>query len=713
VKRDGQQHGAQQRAGVGPPPAGLSRRHTALLGGISLALAATATLAALDVLFPPPLHRAQQLSLVVTDRHDAPLRAFPVEDGRWRLAAELQHIDPAFIEALLAIEDRRFFHHPGVDPLALLRAAMTLLRTGRVVSGASTITMQTARLLEPRPRRTLGAKFIEALRALQLERRLDKQQILALYLALAPYGGNLEGVHAASWAWFGREPARLTPAQIALLLALPQAPEARRPDRQPLAATQARARLLRRMVARGLLSPERAEEAAQEPIPARQAFPALAWHASDHIRAAHLAAPQALAQPAAMRSTLDMRLQLELERLVQETAAHAGRDVQVAALVVALDGRAVRAAAGSAGRDRAGGWLDLTRRARSPGSVLKPLIYALAFEDGLVMAGTRIEDLPRAFAGYEPGNFDREFRGEVTVAQALQQSLNVPAVQLLAAVGAPRYAATLALAGADVSLAPGGDGQGSLALALGGMAISVQDVASLYAALGSGGEALPLAWTEAAAAANRAARGHRLVSAQSAQRVLEILLDAPPPVGRMPARLLAGAPQMAFKTGTSWGFRDAWAAGITGGHAIVVWVGRPDGAPRPGVTGRQAALPLLFELAETAAHQGAPAMLTAGLATGGAIAPQHALARFGDAHDAPEILFPPDGAQLWSDTADRGFVPAARGSGPLRWYADGQLVTLDAAGAPWWRPEEEGFHELVVVDRDGRSARTRVRVSRF
>ncbi|MCC5870477.1 MAG: penicillin-binding protein 1C, partial [Gammaproteobacteria bacterium] len=414
-----------------------------------------------------------------------------------------------------------------------------------------------------------------------------------------------------------------------------------------------------------------------------------------------------------VRATLELGLQLELERLVRDAAISAGRDVQIAALVVEIDGRAVRAATGSAGRDRAGGWLDLSDRPRSPGSVLKPLIYAQAFEDGLVTAATRIEDTPRSFGGYAPANFDRGYRGEVTIAQALQQSLNVPAVQLLAATGAPRYAATLAMAGARPALPAGGHDAASLALALGGFGISVADVASLYAALGDGGQMRPLAWTEQAADSNRTGPAQAMVAGHAARRVLAVLSDAPPPDGRLPARLLAGAPQPAFKTGTSWGFRDAWAAGVVGEHVIVVWVGRADGAPRPGVTGQGAALPLLFDLADVLARRHTSGLIAAVQPARDAVGARDALRRFGERDPAPDIIFPPDGAEVWAEDQERSFVPAARGRAPLRWYSNGAPVPLDAAGAPVWTPGTPGFHELVVVDREGRSASTRVRVRTF
>lgn len=654
-------------------------------------------LAGLDRALPPP--PLPEVSVLVTDREGRALRAFPVEDGRWRLPVDLDSVDPAFLNALITIEDQRFHEHHGVDPLAVVRAAGSLVSSGRIVSGASTITMQTARLLEPRPRRTLLAKFIEMVRAIQLEWRYSKDEILQAYLTLAPYGGNLEGVRAASWAWFGHEPDVLTPDEIALLVALPQAPEARRPDLRPANAVAARARLLARMQAEGLISPDRAADAAEEPAPERRAFPALAWHASDRLAGAG----------GEVRSTLDIGLQTEIEALIERLADNAGERVQASALIVSLDGREVRAAVGSAGRDRPGGWIDLTRRARSPGSVLKPFIYGLAFEDGLAGPGTRIADLPRRFADYNPENFDRTFRGDVTIAEALQHSLNVPAVQILDAVGANRFLAAISFAGGRAILPRSQEGDAGLAIALGGLGITAEEIAIMFAALGDGGAALPLAWTPEAAENNRDAAGYPLLSAGAAQTLVEVMQRSPAPPGRMPARLTAGAPAIAYKTGTSYGFRDAWAAGVAGGYAVVVWVGRADGAPRPGATGRQAALPALFDIFDVLVRRDPQGIsrLPQGPVLPEARGP---LARFEPDATGPEIIFPPDGAEVWSDSTERSFALSARGGRDLRWYQRGAPLPVDAAGQSLWQPQGPGFYELTVVDGSGRSARTRVRV---
>ena len=671
------------------------------LRAAAVLLAGLVLLIALDRLFPPPLERAGAVSVVVEDRDGRALRAFPVEEGRWRLAADLERIDPAFIDALLAIEDKRFYTHPGVDPLAVMRASAQAVSRGRIVSGASTITMQTARLLEPRPR-TLGSKIIESVRALQIEARLTKDEILELYLTLAPYGGNLQGVRAASWAWFGREPDALTPDQIALLIALPQSPEARRPDLRPQTARRARAAILSRLAEAGWISPARAEDAAGEAlVQGRNVFPSEAWHAADTIRAR--------AQGSVIvRSTLALTLQHEAERIVRRLADQGERGVQASAIIVEIETRAVRAAVGSAGLDRAGGWIDLTTSRRSPGSTLKPLIYALAFDDGEAAPDTLIDDLPARFSNYRPENFDRSFRGEVTVADALQHSLNVPAVRVLDRVGAARFAAVLDQAGADPDIPGSLAGETGLAVALGGLGLSVRDLAGLYAALGDAGRALPLAWTEREVEANRSAPAHRLVSAESAAEIVDVLYGSPAPPGRMPAGLTPNAPRIAYKTGTSYGFRDAWAAGVTGGYAIVVWTGRPDAAPRPGVTGRAGALPTVFDLAD-AVSRWDPNFENDVSTLRPAPAPQP-LARFAPQDADPVILFPPDASELWADGPEHGFVLSARGEGPMRWYVDGRPVDPDAGGAAVFSPVQPGFYALTVVDGKGRSSSTRVRV---
>ena len=644
-----------------------------------------------------PLSKLHRSSPVVLDHNGVWLRALPVEDGRWRLRADLARTDPIFLRRLIALEDSRFWIHPGVDPVAGARALAAYIATGRIRSGGSTLTMQLARRLEPR-RRTFGAKALETVRALGLEARLGKQGVLAAYLTLAPYGGSLEGVRAASLAYFGHEPTVLTNAEQALLIALPQAPELRRPDLHPRAARRARARVLQRLVLRGLIGPQAAREAAAEPLPRRVAFPERAWAAAGEL--AQNAPPS---QPTVI-STLDARLQSQLEGLAAQTGVGQGEQSSAAIMVVETATRAVRACVSSAGRDRPGGWVDVTRSLRSPGSSLKPFIYAFAFEEGLLAPQTRLADAPLAFADYEPENFDRTFHGEVTAGQALQYSLNVPAVAVLSKVGPEAFEARLEATGAKLVRPRAGVADPGLALALGGEGVTLRDLAMLYAALADHGVARPLVWTEAEAR-RPSNRGRRLVSAEAADQVIAILRESPPPPGRAPPALSIGAPKLAFKTGTSYGFRDALAAGVGDGWTVVVWTGRPDGGARPGMTGREAALPLLFKVFD---------LLEGGSSTAQELpletAPS-ALTQADERGAGPQLLFPPDGASVMVDgygPASRGLALAALGD-HLRWYVDGSPIA-EANDQVVWRPAYPGFYRIVAMDEHGRAATSHVRI---
>jgi penicillin-binding protein 1C len=530
----------------------------------------------LDRAYPPPLERAEPVSTEVRDRHGELLRAFATPAGNWRLKADLDRIDPAFVRMLLAYEDRRFERHAGVDPLAMGRAAWQLLRHGRIVSGGSTITMQLARLLEGPRERTLATKLVQMLRALQIEARLSKRRILELYLTLAPYGGNLEGTTAAALAYFGKAPVKLTAAEAALLVALPQLPEARRPDRHPHAALQARDRVLERMVAAGVLDEAEAGQARRARLRAvRRNLP---------VHAAHLAQQAVQRAPAAgvHRTTLDRTIQMALETLVRERAGGMAARLSAAMLLVDHTTGEVVAHVGSPGIFDARRWgdIDMTNAVRSPGSTLKPFIYGLAFEDGLLLPETLIEDRPADFAGYRPANFDLTYQGTVTARQALQLSLNVPAIELLDAVGPQRLLARMGATGVRAELPD--DRPAGLAIGLGGIGLSLRDLVTLYAGLANGGRAVAL--NDGVGQAAAPVEGTRLLGASAGWNVADILAGTPKPEFARAA--------LAYKTGTSYGYRDAWAVGFDGRYVLGVWVGRPDNAAVPGLTGYATAAPL-------------------------------------------------------------------------------------------------------------------------
>ncbi len=531
-----------------------------------------------EALGPLDLARAGDGSTVVVDREGRLLRAFTTADGRWRLPVTTRDVDPRYLAMLVAYEDARFRDHGGVDPLAMVRAAGQAVTRGRIVSGGSTLTMQVARLLEPREERTLPAKLRQMVRAVQLEHRFSKDQILDLYLALAPYGGNLEGVRAASLAWFGKEPRRLSVGEAALLVALPQSPETRRPDRRPEAAREARERVLARVAARGIVTDPERVAAAAEPVPAaRRPGPMLAAHAAE---AAVRAAPDRKVH----RLAVDARLQATLEALLRERVPPLGPRLTAGLLVVDNATGDVRAHVGGLdylAAERAGA-LDMVHAVRSPGSALKPFIYALAFESGIAHPETVLDDRPSRFGLYAPENFDLSYQGTVTARRALQLSLNVPAVELLAEVGPAKLLARLRNAGADLVLpreAPPG-----LAIGLGGVGIRLTDMVRLYAGLARGGDAPALRWE----ADGRPQPSARVADPVAAWYVYDVLRGAPPPANSQAGRL-------AYKTGTSYGYRDAWAVGFDRRYTVGVWVGRPDGAAVTGLVGRQVAAPLLFD----------------------------------------------------------------------------------------------------------------------
>jgi penicillin-binding protein 1C len=556
----------------------------ALAAGVLLLLALAWVL---DRRFPPPLPdpRGGGASLVLA-RDGRPLRAFADADGVWRYPLDPGAVAPAYLEALLHYEDRRFLQHGGVDPLALLRAGAQALRQGRIVSGGSTLTMQVARILEPMPRSPTG-KLKQVLRALQLEWRLDKQAILGLYLDHAPFGGPIEGVEAAAQGYLGKSASRLSDAEAALLAVLPQAPSRLRPDRHPQAARHARDKVLERLAARGTWSPERVAAARIEAVVARRLRPPM--HAALAAERLRRSRPEA----ARIASTIDLDLQRWAEDRVSGWIERLPARSSAAVLVVDTATMEVLAyvGAGRFGDDERFGHVDMVQAPRSPGSTLKPLLYGLALDDGLIHAHSLLVDAPQDFDGYRPGNFDQRFRGPVDATSALQQSLNVPAVALLQALGPERFVARLAHGGLPLRLPAAA--RPNLAMILGGTEARLEDLLGAYAALQRDGRAAAPRLSPDAPLVER-----HLLSPGAAWLVRGMLADAPRP-GEAGGRFdTSGREPLAWKTGTSYGFRDAWAIGAGPGALIGVWIGRPDGSPMPGHYGAVSALPLLFALAD-------------------------------------------------------------------------------------------------------------------
>ncbi len=649
-------------------------------------------------------------SRLVLDRDGRLLRAFAVAPGRVRLRLDLKSVDPGLIAMLVAVEDRRFLRHSGVDALALVRSGYQIATRGRIVSGGSTLTMQLVRLLAGIETRSLGGKLRQIRAALALERRASKEELLAAYLTIAPYGGNLEGLRAGALAWLGKEPGRLSAAESALLVALPQAPEARRPDRDPEAARRARDRILARALTLGLIDTETATAARRDPVPRhRHPLPLLAPHLTERLARAH----PGLAE---LRLTLDAGLQSRMQSLATERASALDPRVSVAILVADHQSGEVLASVGSASlldSNRAG-FVDMTRATRSPGSTLKPLIYGLAFELGLAHPESLIEDRPTAFAGYAPGNFDRSFQGTVTVRRALALSLNVPAVQLLDAVGPARLVARMRRAGAVPVLAntspPG------LAIGLGGVGITLTDLVRIYGAIARGGRSMPFVEMRRPSPPIESKPQARVLEGSAAWYLGSILREVPAPANAAPANI-------AFKTGTAYGYRDAWAIGWDGRHVVGVWVGRPDGAPVAGLIGIEAAAPILVDcfarlgpiVALPPAPRGVLLARTAELPPTLRQARVRGSVRASGVATGPEIAFPPDGARLEIDLEQGGSLAlkVRNGVPPFTWLADGTPVAREPfSRTASWTPAGPGYTVLSVLDGRGRGSRVRVYLHR-
>ncbi len=534
-----------------------------------------------DRIWPLPLPQ-DDLARVVLAEDGTPLWRFADANGVWRYPVHTSEVSPYYLDALLTYEDRWFYQHPGVNPLALVRATWQNLSGARVVSGGSTLSMQVARLLDPHSR-TLHGKLRQLWRTAQLEWHLSKDEILNLYLNRAPFGGTLQGVAAASWAYLGKSPSQLTHAEAALLAVLPQAPSRLRPDRHPQRAQEARDKVLRRLAEFQVWPQSAVDEALEEPLLlAPRLEPSLA-----PLLARRLNRPDS---PPLIRTTLDATLQRRLEDLLLGWRARLPEHTSAAILVVEEESMAVRAYLGSVDINdtKRFGHVDMISALRSPGSTLKPFLYGMALDDGLIHSESLLQDVPRRYGDYRPGNFSMGFTGAVPASTALSSSLNLPAVQLLEAYGPKRFAAQMRIGG--VPLALPALAEPNLALILGGAGSRLEDLVSGYSALARDGKSATLRLQP-----DDALRERPLLSPGAAWIVRRILSGQARP-DRDPRAELVQRPVLAWKTGTSYGFRDAWAIGVGPRYLIGVWIGRPDGTPVAGQFGLASAAPLMLQV---------------------------------------------------------------------------------------------------------------------
>ncbi|ECU0526327.1 peptidoglycan glycosyltransferase PbpC, partial [Salmonella enterica] len=534
---------------------------------------------AADNLWPLPLNEVHPARVVVA--HDGtPLWRFADAEGIWRYPVTIEEVSPRYLEALINYEDRWFWQHPGVNPFSVARAAWQDLTAGRVISGGSTLTMQVARLLDPHPR-TFGGKIRQLWRALQLEWHLSKRDILTLYLNRAPFGGTLQGIGAASWAYFGKPPARLSYADAALLAVLPQAPSRLRPDRWPVRAEAARNKVLDRMAAQGVWPAETVRESREEPV----------WLAPRQMpQLAPLFARMMLSksQNDKIVTTLDAGLQRQLEDLARAWKGRLPARSSLAMIVVDHTDMSVRGWVGSVdlNDDSRFGHVDMVTAIRSPGSVLKPFVYGLALDDALIHPASLLQDVPRRTGDYRPGNFDSGFHGPVSMSDALVRSLNLPAVQVLEAYGPKRFAAKLRNVGLPLYLPAGA--APNLSLILGGAGARLDEMAAAYSAFARHGKAAKLRLQPDDPLWERP-----LMSPGAAWIIRRIMADEAQP---LPDNALPRIVPLAWKTGTSYGYRDAWAIGVNARYIIGIWTGRPDGTPVVGQIGFASAVPLLNQV---------------------------------------------------------------------------------------------------------------------
>ncbi len=611
-------------------------------------------------------------------------------EQKWRLPVKLKEIDPQFISLLLAYEDQRFYSHYGIDPLAMLRAIGQWIRHGRIVSGGSTITMQLAKLLHPRPR-TILAKLIEILRAIQLEMHYSKDEILQAYLTLAPYGGNIEGVVAASMRYFNKKPYALLASQMALLVALPQSPERFRPEKHPKRSQKARDKILHYAFKKALLSKYSYEEALKKALPKRlYPMPRYAGHLAQKIvpKARHT-------QTQSTSTTLNEKLQKQIEYWALSKERTLARGSTLAILVVRNSDASIQAYLGSHNMfsPKVSGYVDMIQAIRSPGSTLKPFIYAHGFEKHIVHPNTIILDEEIRFAEYMPHNFSSTYTGEVTLEDALQKSLNIPAVKVLYKVGVNDFVQKIRHVIGEVHIPKT---RATLPIALGGLGLSMWQLTQLYVALAHDGKSRELHYLSSEE--NQTSQ-KRLFDPASSKMTTAILRKSQAPSGFRNAQH-----HIAYKTGTSYGYRDAWTVAYTKEYSVSVWVGKPDNSPQLKRTGRNTAAPLAFEvlsmieaLYPQTHWQWSPYYL-------GNTAPK-SLEYFDKKAQKQEakltFVYPQKNARFMSADCSDAMVEVRikDGEKPYYWYIDAQPKSYETAQAQLFF--KYGAHNIRIIDAKG------------
>jgi penicillin-binding protein 1C len=535
--------------------------------------------------FPP--HYPLAYSPILRDRTGKVIAVYLSKDQKWRLQAALSQVPPYLIQALLHKEDKYFYYHPGVNPASVIRALWKNIQAGKRTSGASTLTMQVVRLLRPK-KRTYAAKFWEALRALQLELLLSKSEILQLYLELLPYGGNIEGVEAAAWAYFQRPLKALNVAELTTLVLIPNRPQCLAPPLNVNLLGEQRNRWLNKFASAHLFPSTMLPVYLQEPLSLRRhAFPKNAPHFANKV--------YTISQgQSSVYTTLCLEKQKTIEGIVQNYARHIALKGISNAAVLAVDNATAEIIAyvGSANfYDKQNqGEVDGVQAVRSPGSALKPLLFALAIDSGLITPQTILLDAPYNYRGYNPENYDGQFRGKVTAAFALANSLNIPAVELLRQIDKNTFIKILEKA--DFRSVAQQKSQLGLSMILGGCGATLQELVGLYTAFANQGVYRPLQMLKQEKTPARA----QLFSPEAAYLITDVLTQLERPDLPHHFETTLDLPKAAWKTGTSYGRRDAWSVGYTPNYTVGVWCGNFTGVGNPALSGAEAATPLLFEV---------------------------------------------------------------------------------------------------------------------
>ena len=542
----------------------------------------------LSILYPLPKERLfRPASTMTYDRKGQLLRVFTASDDIWRLHCRLDELSPLLIKMVLAYEDQWFYWHPGINPVSIFRAALANYRAGRIVCGGSTITMQIARMMDPKER-TVISKVKEAFRVLQLELAYSKDELLEIYFNLAPYGGNIEGVASASYLYFGKPPKRLSIGEIALLAALPNSPTRLRPDQYHDVALKHRAKVLDRLFEMGTISEAQLEEALSEPVPdKRQPIPFHTPHLADYLK-------QRYPQKDRIYMNIDFEIQQTCNRLLQRHISDLKpKGISNGAIVVIENKtRAVLAMLGSSDffDEKNSGQVNGAMSPRSPGSTLKPFVYALALDQGLISPKSILEDVPIDYSGYMPVNYDDTYHGVVTAEEALRLSLNVPAINLTAALREKSIYSLLKQT--DFSTLTQPRELYGLPIILGACEVKLIELCNLYSCLANDGRYAPYRLLKN----EPVTEGQEIFSKAAAFIITEILSEVTRP--DMPAcwEFSLNLPKVSWKTGTSYGHKDAWSIGYNPEYTIGVWIGNFSGEGVPALVGADAAAPLLFDI---------------------------------------------------------------------------------------------------------------------